>query len=140
MKRIYYLPFIVIIAIITFCMSMIVPAYAQESAGVKVEDGVICRNVVNYEAVEGGTSFPASVEKLYCFTRIVGASDPTEITHVWYYGDTERGRVVLAVDSSNWRTYSSKSIQSHEVGAWQVVVLDSSDNVLESFRFDIIQE
>jgi len=140
MTRVHYLAVVVIIAIITFCMFMIVPAYAQEAAGLKVEYGAICRNVVNYEAVEGGISFPASVEKLYCFTRIVGASNPTEITHVWYYGDTERGRVVLAVDSSNWRTYSSKVIQSHEVGAWQVVVLDSSGNVLESFRFDIIQE
>jgi hypothetical protein len=95
---------------------------------------------VNYEIIEEGTSFPASVGKLYCFTRIVGAKDPAEITHVWYYGDTERARIVLAVDSPNWRTYSSKIIDAHEVGAWQVVVLDSSDNVLDSFRFDIIQE
>jgi hypothetical protein len=140
MIRLYYLPSIVITVIVTFCLSMTVPAYAQESANLKVEDGAVCRNVVNYEIIEEGTSFPASVGKLYCFTRIVGAKDPAEITHVWYYGDTERARIVLAVDSPNWRTYSSKIIDAHEVGAWQVVVLDSSDNVLDSFRFDIIQE
>ena len=113
----------------------------EEDAGtLSVEDGTICKDVVDHTAVEPGTSFPASVEKLYCYTKIVGAIDPTEVTHVWFYGDTECARVTLAVNSPLWRTYSSKIIQPYEIGAWNVVVLDQSENVLESFSFTIVEE
>jgi hypothetical protein len=112
----------------------------ENTATLTVEDGTICKDVLDYTAVEPGTSFPASVEKLYCYTKIVGALDPTEITHVWFYGDTERARVTLAVNSPLWRTYSSKIIQPYDVGSWNVVVLDQSENVLGSFSFTIIEE
>jgi len=112
----------------------------EDAATLSVEDGTICRDVLDYTAVEPGTSFPASVEKLYCYTKIVGAIDPTEVTHVWFYGDTECARVTLAVNSPLWRTYSSKIIQPYEIGAWNVVVLDQSENVLESFSFTIVEE
>jgi len=112
----------------------------ENTATLTVEDGTICKDVLDYTAVEPGTSFPASVEKLYCYTKIVGALDPTEITHVWFYGDTERARVTLAVNSPLWRTYSSKIIQPYDVGSWNVVVIDQSENVLGSFSFTIIEE
>ncbi|MBN2516775.1 MAG: DUF2914 domain-containing protein [Deltaproteobacteria bacterium] len=167
--------YLCIITITTFCLFLMVPAHAGDTASVKkdaatleentstpkedtttpqeeattlkedtatltVEDGTICKEVVDHNPVEPGTSFTASVEKLYCFTKIVGAIDPTDITHVWFYGNTERARVTLAVDSPLWRTYSSKIIQPHEIGAWNVVVLDQSENVLASFSFTIVEE
>lgn len=112
----------------------------EDTVTLTVEDGTICKDVMDYTPVEPGISFPASVEKLYCYTKIVGAIDPTEITHVWFYGNIERARVTLAVNSPLWRTYSSKIIQPHEVGAWNVVVLDQSEKVLESFSFTIVEE
>jgi hypothetical protein len=112
----------------------------EDTTTLTVENGTICKDVVDHTAVEPGTSFPASVEKLYCYTKIVGAIDPTEITHVWFYGDTERARVTLAVNSPLWRTYSSKIIQPHDIGSWNVVVLDQYENVLESFSFTIVEE
>jgi hypothetical protein len=112
----------------------------EDTATLTVEDGTICKDVMDYTAIEPGTSFPASVEKLYCYTKIVGAIDPTEITHAWFYGDTERARVTLAVNSPLWRTYSSKIIQPHDIGSWNVVVLDQYENVLESFSFTIVEE
>jgi hypothetical protein len=112
----------------------------EDTVTLTVEDGTICKDVVDYTAIEPGSSFPASVDKVYCYTKIVGAIDPTEITHVWFYGDIERARVTLAVDSPLWRTYSSKIIQPYEVGSWNVVVLDQSENVLESFSFNIVEE
>jgi hypothetical protein len=115
-------------------------ALEEKKSMLTVEDGAICKDVVDHTPVEPGTSFPASVEKLYCFTKIVGAIDPTEITHVWFYGDIERARVTLAVDSPLWRTHSSKIIQPHEIGAWNVVVLDQFENVMESFSFTIVEE
>jgi hypothetical protein len=59
--------------------------------------------------------------------------------HVWSYGDVERARVSLAVNSNTWRTYSSKAIQAHEIGSWRVDVLDTSGNLLETVNFEITQ-
>ncbi len=113
--------------------------HAQDLSDLSVEFGAICENVVNHEVVSASTSFPSSIGKLYCFTKITGAKEPTQITHVWYYGDTERARVELAVKAASWRTYSSKLIQPHETGTWHVDVLDNEGRILETYRFDIYQ-
>jgi hypothetical protein len=110
---------------------------AQQAASLEVAMGAICRDVINREPVDVGTSFEASVGKLYCLTQIIGAAGQTEITHVWYFGNTERARVSLDVNSASWRTYSSKIIQAHEVGAWHVDVLGPADELLQAFDFTI---
>ena len=114
-------------------------AAAAAAADLQVEDAVVCTNVVDREPVDSAVSFPASVGRLYAFTRIVGASDPTQVVHVWYFGEMERARVTLGVNGSNWRTYSSKVIQEHEIGAWRVEVLDADGNNLDSIQFDVTQ-
>ncbi|MCD6570153.1 MAG: DUF2914 domain-containing protein [Deltaproteobacteria bacterium] len=140
MKRHYYLTFVVIITLMTLCVFLKAAAWAQKAAPLKIEFGAICQNVVNHEVVDAGTSFPATVTKLYCFTKIVGAKGSTEISHVWYYGDIERAYVPLAINSPSWRTYSSKIIQAHEIGEWRVDVLNQEGELLETFRFDIVQQ
>ncbi|HUT69608.1 MAG TPA: DUF2914 domain-containing protein [Desulfatiglandales bacterium] len=112
---------------------------AQQAASLEVAAGSICRDVVNRQPVDVGTSFEASVGKLYCLTKIIGAGDPTEITHVWYSGNTERARVSLDVNSASWRTHSSKIIQAHEIGAWHVDVLGPGGEVLQTYEFTITQ-
>jgi hypothetical protein len=84
-----------------------------------------------------GTSFPVSVGKLYCFTKVTGAQSPTQVTHVWFFDDNERARVDLGVKSSSWRTYSSKIIQPHEIGKWRVDVEDFAGNVLKTLEFEV---
>lgn len=115
------------------------PAAAAIAADLQVEDAVVCTSVVDREPVDSAVSFPASIGRLYAFTRIIGAPDPTQVVHVWYYGDVERARVTLAVNGSNWRTYSSKVIQAHEIGAWRVEVLDADGNSLDTVQFDVTQ-
>ncbi len=102
-----------------------------------VEEGVICRDVFYRRPLVIRNSFEASVGTLYCFTKIVGARSPIEITHVWYFGNTERARVSLAVRSFTWRTYSSKVIQSQDIGNWHVDVLGPEGEVLRTLRFKI---
>jgi hypothetical protein len=97
----------------------------------------ICKDVVDREPVDSGNSFTADVGKLYCFTKIMGAESPTHVTHVWYFDGTERARVDLAVNAASWRTFSSKIIQAHELGAWRVDVLDADGNVLKSLDFEV---
>ena len=99
----------------------------------------ISKNVVAREAMDVANRFPNSTPRLYCFTKIVGASQPTEIVHVWSYSGVERARISLAVKAASWRTYSSKAIQAHEIGPWRVDVLDTSGNLLETINFEITQ-
>ena len=122
------------------CVSFLIPAAsAQQADKLDVVAAAICESVENREAVNVGTSFTNTTPRLYCYTKIVGAGSPTEIVHVWSYGDVERARVPLAVNASTWRTYSSKAIQAHEIGSWRVDVLDTSGNLLETVNFEITQ-
>ena len=114
-------------------------AVTAAAAILQVESAVICEQVVDREPVDVGSRFSAAVGKLYFHSKLVGADGNTQITHVWYYGDTERARVTLSVRASNWRTYSSKRIQAHETGAWRVEVLDANGDTLEIARFEIVK-
>ena len=128
----------VIVWLISLCL-LIPAAGAQEANTVQIVAAAICKDVVDREAVDVGTQFSNSVSRLYCFTKAASTEIPTEIVHVWSYGDVERARVSLAVRAATWRTYSSKAIQSHEIGPWRVDVLDTSGNLLETINFEITQ-
>jgi hypothetical protein len=111
---------------------------ARESLGtVSVTEAAICRDVVSRRPLVAETSFKSSVYMLYCFTKIASTQSPTKISHVWYFGETEKARVKLPVKSSNWRTYSSKKIQNHEIGDWHVEVLGPQGELLQTLRFEI---
>jgi len=124
--------------LISLCL-LIPAAGAQESNKLEVVAAAISKNVVAREAMDVGNRFPNSTPRLYCFTKIVGASQPTEVVHVWSYSGVERARISLAVKAASWRTYSSKAIQAHEIGPWRVDVLDTSGNLLETINFEITQ-
>ncbi|MBN1843428.1 MAG: DUF2914 domain-containing protein [Deltaproteobacteria bacterium] len=123
-----------VMAVCIFQTSMI---QAQEAVSLEVTDAAICEDVVDRAPVNAGTTFNASVGKLYCFTRITGALEPTTVTHVWYFGEMQRAGVVLAAGSANWRTKSSKIIQPHEWGPWHVDVLGPDGELLSTIPFEI---
>jgi hypothetical protein len=93
--------------------------------------------VENREIVNPGTSFPADVGQVFCFTRISGAEDETTITHIWYLDGVEMASVDLPVRGTNWRTWSSKTIFSDWTGEWSVDVLDAEGNLLMSKTFTV---
>ena len=127
----------VCIAALFMCLFMPFSTHAQESGGLKVASAVICKRVVDRQATDTGRSYPVSVGKLCCFNKIEDIQNATEIVHAWYYGNLERARISVGVNPPAWRTYSSKIIQPHEVGAWRVEILDASANLLETVRFEI---
>ena len=136
MKRFYY-PLLILVMVITISLSQAVTTRAQGTTSIEVAAAAICRDIVDREPLDAGDTFEASVGKLHCFTRIVGAQNPIRITHVWYFGDTERARINLSVRSSSWRTRSSKRIQSHEIGDWHVDVVGLGGEVLRTLYFEI---
>lgn len=79
--------------------------------------------------------YPADFGKLYFFTRIVGASQETQVTHVWFYEEQEMARVILPVLSADWRTFSSKRFLPQWSGQWSVVVEDEQGDALAEVLF-----
>ena len=126
----------VCIVVISLCLLIPFASHAQQAAALIVEDASICTGVANRDAVDAGTSFAVSVGRLYCFSKLADIQESTDIVHVWYYGETERARISLGVNPPAWRTYSSKIIQAHEIGAWRVEILDASGNLLETLKFE----
>ena len=106
-----------------------------QAADLRVADDAITSAIENQMPVDQIKSYPADYGKLYCFTRIVGAQEDTEVTHVWYYQDDELARVTLPIRSSDWRTYSSKRFLPQWVGEWKVVVLDEDQNEIATIPF-----
>jgi hypothetical protein len=56
---------------------------------------------------------------------------------VWVYEGEILAEVVLAVRSPNWRTYSSKIIQPHQTGDWEVIIQDCNGKELKRLDFSI---
>ena len=136
MKRLFYLfSAFVVFAAIPLAQKAI--AKTKDTAPIEVVVAVICRDIIDRKPVDIGNNFDSTVEKLYCFTKIVGARSTTEITHIWYLGNTERARVTLPVKSSMWRTYSSKKIQAHEIGYWHVDIVGPDGQILRKVQFNI---
>ena len=136
MKRFLALS-VLYIGIVSMCLLVPSSIYAQQSGNLNVAGAVICKDIVDREPVEPGTSFPASVGRLYLYSKIADIQNPTQIVHAWYIGDAERARVSLNVNPPAWRTYSSKIIQVHEIGKWHVKILDAAGNLLEDVEFEI---
>ena len=112
---------------------------ATMAPSLEVPDLVIARAVVDRQPQDGGTSFPADVGTLYCWTRIAGAEGETQVEHVWYYNDQEVARVPLRIAGSSWRTWSSKTIPAEAIGSWRVDVVGPNGSVLKSESFTITE-
>jgi hypothetical protein len=74
---------------------------------------------------------------VYCFFKVVGAVDPTQITVNWYYQGSLKSSLKLPVNSAGWRTWSSKSISPEWTGEWMVEILAEDGAPLESIIFFI---
>ncbi|MDJ0783708.1 MAG: DUF2914 domain-containing protein [Desulfosarcinaceae bacterium] len=108
---------------------------AQDDAMISVQDAAICQQVVDRTPVGTGDVFSPEVPELFCFTRIVGAATPTEVTHNWYYKGNLMSSVVLPVGSASWRTWSKKRMAPDMTGEWMVEILDEAGVPLESIIF-----
>lgn len=104
---------------------------------IEINDASITTQIVKRAPIDSLNTVPADVDKLYCFTRVTGATEDTWITHVWYCEDKELTRVRLPVNSLNWRTWSSKRVMPQWKGSWRVEVLDSDGQTLLIVPFSI---
>jgi hypothetical protein len=120
------------------------PAMSQETTQPSTQDtaqpdaqlaeAVVCQDVIDRAPVGSGDLFAKEVPKVYCFTRVVGA-EGTQLTHNWYYKGSLKASVKLNVRSSNYRTWSSKTMMPEWTGEWMVEILSADGKPLESIIF-----
>ncbi len=124
-----------ILSLLVLGMMVFVPA---QSRAMEVVEGLITTQVSGRQPVDSVQSYPAASGKLFCFTRITGAVDDARVFHVWYRGEQEMARVELLVRSSDWRTWSSKSLLPGWTGDWRVEVVDGEGNLLQTIPFTLL--
>jgi hypothetical protein len=112
-------------------------SFAQDQAEIQVDNAVICISVEDRQPVGTDSVFNADIGRLYCFTQLTSQTDTTEISHVWFLGDTQMAKVDLPIRAKTWRTWSSKRILLEWVGDWRVEIQDSSGKVLYEIFFVI---
>lgn len=128
---------IALVAAGMLCMVFSKPVPAQKESQLVIADASICLDVVDLSCVGENKQFPAEAGRVYCTCRVLGAINPTSVTHVWYYGDKEKASVKLDVRSPDWRTYSSKRILPKETGEWHVDILGPKGELLKEIPFTI---
>ena len=107
------------------------------ASAIEVAEAVITTAVVEREPIDEVKVFPRENGRLYCFTRIVGAEEPTFVYHLWYRGEQLMSRVALPVNSSSWRTWSLKPVEEDEPGKWRVEIEDEGGSVLTKVDFEL---
>ena len=124
-----------VITLLPFLFTATPQAQETSDTQIQLEEAAICRNVVDKAPIGRGSIFPADIERLYCFTKVVGAKTDTTILHHWYLNGKLKASVTLPVNSVSWRTWSSKGITAEESGDWMVEVLTADGDAIESILF-----
>jgi len=138
MRRIncyYFILVCISMTLLPFLFSETLQAQDVSDTELKLEEATICRNIVDRAPIGRGSVFHTDIERLYCFTKVVGAKIDTTIIHHWYLNGKLKTSVTLPVNSASWRTWSSKKITPNDTGDWMVEILTADGNAVESILF-----
>ena len=128
--------------VVLMSLAMTIPsfAYAQEAkqagAPAATAEAAVGTSIENRMLGGAAESFPAATQRLWCFSRVMGAAESSQIEHVWYKDSTEVARVPLKVSGSPWRVYSSKNLGENPSGSWRCDVVQDG-KVLQSVTFKV---
>ncbi len=128
----------IVILLVVVLLFLGTASVAVSANDLTIVDTSITTQISDRLPVDSLNTVSADVDKLYCYTRITGAVEDTWITHVWYYEDQELARVRLPINSSNWRTWSSKKVLPQWRGTWRVEILDATGQPILLVPFSVI--
>ncbi len=108
---------------------------SQETSGTESKSSLSAETKIgtgleNRQVVGEADTFPADTVQLVGWTRISGANEPTQITHVWKLNGAVVGAVPLSVASSPYRTNSRKTVIGS--GTYTLEVKDADGNMIAS--------
>jgi hypothetical protein len=108
-------------------------AFAQGPTGPVVSEIAISERVEHLVPVIMSNTFPLSVDHLYCYTKIIGATKGDTIIHRWKVNGKAVRDQELQVAGPTWRTFSYKNLNG-QTGNWTVDVIYNG-KVLKSKSF-----
>lgn len=110
---------------------------AQEKSNLVVNEILLGTGLENREVTGVDTTFSADVGKIYCWTKITGATSETQIAHHWYFDEKEVAEIVISVKYPSYRCWSIKTIYPEMKGNWKVEVKDSEGKTLGLISFTV---
>ncbi len=113
------------------------PSFAQSDTTLKVVEASVATGIEDQAPVGQSNSFPADVERLWCYSKIIGSDGNASIMHRWYFGDRLMAAIPLKVKSSPFRTHSSKNILQGWRGSWRVDITTADGDVLKTVNFTV---
>jgi len=103
-------------------------ATGEASAEVKAGTGVEAK-----ESVGTASEFTAGT-KVWVWSRVIGLSAGTKVTHVWKLNGSKNWQANLKIGGSKWTTSSRRQVKA---GAWTVEVQSADGTVLGTVDFTV---
>jgi hypothetical protein len=119
-----------------FFIMTLVPLSVRAESVASVEAAALGTGVENLTPIGVAESFPASVGRVYCYSKIINGGGTT-ITHKWYYNEKEVAAVPLDIRSPSFRTYSYKTILPQFKGNWKVEIVAEEGHIIKTLEFTI---
>lgn len=113
------------------------PEMMQSEPALTIERMVIAENIVDKEPVGAAETFPASIDKVYCFIEAKDIKEDTTLSFVWYFQGNQMAKVDMNIHKGDrWRTYSSKRLGGLK-GEWKVEIQDQNEVILKIAEFQV---
>ena len=112
--------------------------FSSVNAGdISAEVIVIARGVENRIPIGVDDKFPSNIGRVYCYSKVVGASKGNIVKHIWYYNDKPISEVSFNITAPSYRMHSYKTIPPYAKGKWRVDLTMQDGTVLKSTDFTI---
>lgn len=112
-------------------------AQGEKPAAALTVEAKLCTGVQDRMPVGEATTFSATVDQVYLWTKIIGASGEITVKHVWVHNGKEMTTVDLPVKTAAYRTWSAKKILPSWTGQWEVRVVGPDGTTLATVPFTI---
>ena len=127
-----------LVFVLTLALFSLTSVSAQTS-DFEVTNAVVTTRIENRmpEVQTADNKFASTVGRLFYFTKVEHAMEPTSILHEWYWQGELLAAVELDVNSNNWRTWSSKRIMPHQTGRWEVIAKRPDGSTAQTTSFSL---
>jgi Protein of unknown function (DUF2914) len=110
---------------------------SKETSVLTIARLVVGTGVENLEPAGVAESFPTSTEKVYCFLEATNITQDTEVSFVWFHGQSELLKFNLPlVKGPKWRTFAFKNLYGQK-GDWRVEIRDAEGKPLKEVKFKV---
>lgn len=118
------------------------PAGSQESASAgRTQPGAVfvCSAVDAGKPLGRAAVFSSAQETLYCYSEFAQVAASEQITHLWFFRDSEVAQFRLVIQPPRWSSYSSLKIPAASTGPWRVDVVGRDGKLYGTARFSIVE-